>query len=76
MLIVIVEICICLGQYYCQVVFDQFVKIILIVLQEVGCYGYVLLVDYVVGVSFQIIVFDFIVMVEQWESVVYFEVYL
>ncbi|MDF7680029.1 putative quinol monooxygenase [Enterobacteriaceae bacterium ESL0689] len=76
MLTVIAEIRTRPGQHHRQAVLDQFAKIVPLVLQEAGCHGYMPMVDYAAGVSFQSTSPDSIVMVEQWESVAHLEAHL
>ncbi|CAB1214162.1 putative quinol monooxygenase [Acinetobacter bouvetii] len=69
MLIVIADIQIRSGAQHRQNVFNAFRKIIPVVLQEEGCYGYELLIDQESNVDYQTKSADVITMLEHWESI-------
>ncbi|MCT4702621.1 antibiotic biosynthesis monooxygenase [Enterobacteriaceae bacterium H20N1] len=76
MLTVIAEIRTRPGQHHRKNVVDAFAKIIPIVLEEEGCFGYAPLVDHNAQVAFQTTAPDSIFMVEKWESVAHLEAHL
>ena len=76
MLVVIADIQIRSGVQHRENVLNAFRKITPVVLQEDGCYGYELLVDYESNVDYQTKSPDSITMLEHWESIEHLNAHL
>lgn len=76
MLVVIADIQIRSGAHHRENVLNVFRKIIPVVLQEEGCYGYELLVDHESNVEYQTKSPDSITMLEYWESIEHLNAHL